>query len=376
MRKHIFFLSLVLIIFVSLNGQSFTESIYIDGVERTYIVHLPPDASTGMQDMPLVLNFHGLGSNATQQEFYTEMNGVADYFNFIVVYPDAIDNAWDVGFLIDSPTDVPFVEKIIDKMYFDHQIDVSKVYSCGMSNGGFFSYRLACEIPERIAAIASVTGSMLISEMNNCTTDNKMPVMQIHGTADSTVLYDGTAYTSSIEALMAFWAQKNACDTTLTIEDVPDVITSDACTAQIYTYNSCEKQTVLYKVDEGGHTWPGGAIDLDAGLTNRDVIASTEIWNFFNQFEIENPIIPQTTNVEEHLNNNYSLKINDNFVSIQSELPIQKVDIFNGFGQLLNSFNALNQNKFSHFIEKGNSKVLFFRIQIDEQFYTEKGFIF
>lgn len=376
MKKHVFLLTLVWFALISLNSQTFNESIYIGDELRSFIVHLPPGAADGTQNLPLILNFHGLNSTGGQQQFYSKMDGAADYFNFIVVYPNSLEGAWDVG-LSDSPTDIPFVEKIIDKMYFDYQIDPAKVYSCGMSNGGFFSYRLACEIPERIAAIASVTGSMLISAMNNCTTLNEMPVLQFHGTEDNTVMYDGQPYISPIEDLVAFWAQKNGCDSTFIVEDVPDVSTLDNCTAESITYLNCSKPTILYKINGGGHTWPGAEFVLDAGLTNWDVNATVEIWNFFSQFEIENPIIPQTTDNEEIIeNDNFTVSYHNNIITVNSEFPVQNLDIHNAYGQLLYSFKDINQSNFNHFIKEPNSKIVYFRIKIDGHFYTEKGFVF
>ncbi|RMF00022.1 MAG: hypothetical protein D6772_06880, partial [Bacteroidetes bacterium] len=131
-----------------------------DGLEREYRLYVPA-AYDGQSPWPLVFNFHGFTSNAAQQEIYSNMNTVADTAHFLVCYPEGIGNAWNVGWSFGSTADdVGFVDALIDSLSLAYELDAGRIYACGMSNGGFMSYRLACERSNRFAAIASVTGSM------------------------------------------------------------------------------------------------------------------------------------------------------------------------------------------------------------------------
>lgn len=163
------------------------------------------------------------------------------------------------------------------KDYYD--IDLNRVYSTGMSMGGFMSYRLACELSERIAAIASVTGLLAAFP---CTPARPLPVLQIHGTADGTVPYSGVSSTIS------FWVGENNCPVSPVITNLPDINSTDASTVTKSYYGFCDDSTevILYTVNNGGHTWPDAAINI--GVTNRDFNANSEVWNFFKKYALEN----------------------------------------------------------------------------------------
>ena len=161
-----------------------------DGVLRDYNFRVPSgyDGSTAL---PLVINMHGYTSNASQQEFYSNMTPIAEEQNFFVVYPNGIGNAWNVGFpgvpFVNGVDDVGFINALIDTLTNNYLVDLTRVYSTGMSNGGYMSYRLACELNDRITAIASVTGSMNDSMRYHCYNPQSIPVLEIHGTDDPTV---------------------------------------------------------------------------------------------------------------------------------------------------------------------------------------------
>jgi polyhydroxybutyrate depolymerase len=140
-------------------GFSQTYSFTHNSIVRSYIVHLPTGYVASTQ-YPLVINMHGYTSTAAQQQAYSQMDVVADTGKFIVVYPDGVNNAWNAGFGT-NPTidDVGFLSTLIDTMKAKFSVDALKVYSCGLSNGGFMSFRLACELENKIAAIAPVAGA-------------------------------------------------------------------------------------------------------------------------------------------------------------------------------------------------------------------------
>lgn len=259
------------------------------GLNRSYRLRLPANHDKNIP-IPLVFNFHGYTSNAAQQELYSGMNAVADTARFAVCYPDGIQNAWNVGWAFGSTADdVGFTSALIEALNIKYGIDKSRVYACGMSNGGFMSYTLACELSDKIVATASVTGSMVPNTLTSCTPDRAVPVMEIHGTADGTVNYNGTPLISiPIPEVMEFWQQNNGCDVVPIKETLPDINTSDGTTTEKYTYTNCKDKSKLihYKVINGGHTWPGSIISI--GATSQDFNASAEIWRFFRPYKLEN----------------------------------------------------------------------------------------
>ncbi|MFN8277476.1 MAG: PHB depolymerase family esterase [Chitinophagales bacterium] len=263
-----------------------TDSFLCDGIYRSFIVHLPTGYSA-LNSYPLVLNLHGYTSDGSQQQFYSRMDNVADTAKFINVYPYGTLNAgsrywnsWGVG--VD---DVKFLSTLIDTMMRRYTIDANRVYSCGLSNGGYMSYTLACQLQDRLAAIASVAGTMSNNTVANCLMHRRFPVMHIHGTTDPTVNYNtGAANSIGVEAVLQFWRDTNACAGPADTIAVPNTSTTDLCTAQRIQANGCAGggDVLFYKITGGGHTWPNGVIDIPPyGNTNRDFDASVEIWKFF-----------------------------------------------------------------------------------------------
>ncbi len=273
----------------SVFGQTTVESLEHDGVTRSYRLHLPPNFDP-QESLPVVFNLHGFTSNAFQQEAYSEMNMVADSARFIVCYPDGIGNAWNVGWNFGSTADdIGFISAMIDEFAENYNINTNRVYSCGMSNGGFMSYHLACNLSDKIAAVASVTGSMVPGNLGDCTPEIARPIMEIHGTADATVPYGGAANIAlPIEVVVNHWVMANDCLLVTDTTDYPDINTGDNSTASRIDYSDCEgdKMVSFIKIFNGGHTWPGASITF-IGTTNQDFNASSTIWNFFNRFSID-----------------------------------------------------------------------------------------
>jgi len=268
---------------------SLTDSIRVGGASRTYRLYIPASYSAGTP-APMVFNLHGLGSNALQQEFYANFGPIADTAGFIVVTPDGRDTAvqgftgkyWDVGFLGGNGTgpnaDVDFLSALIDTVAADYNVDRTRVYSAGMSNGGYMSYFLAWRLPTKIAAVASVTGAITPGVYTAFAPGRAVPVMQIHGTADGTVPYTGSANNIHIDTLVAFWVRNNGCNPTPAFTAVPNTNPNDGSTAERYVWSGGSAPVEFFKVLGGGHTWPGA---FPVGPTNQDFSASREIWRFF-----------------------------------------------------------------------------------------------
>ena len=264
------------------------DTFNFDGLERNYILYVPA-IYDGANAVPLVINLHGYGSNAAQQNFYGNFKNLADVDNFLVVLPDGTKdlsgttywNSFAVGGSVD---DVAFISGLIDTLSQNYNIDPTKIFSTGMSNGGFMSYRLACELNNRISKIASVTGSMNTTLQGTCSPGAPIPVMQIHGTNDPTVSYNGSFGVVAIEDVVDYWVNNNNCESVPIVENLPDINTSDNSTVERYTYANGDagSSVIFYKIIGGGHTWPDAAIPVPAyGPTNRDFNASQVIWEFF-----------------------------------------------------------------------------------------------
>lgn len=309
----IFIFGLVLFFIIPTWAQTnLTGTLQHNGVSRNYRLHLPPGFDKN-KPIPLVFNLHGFTSNAAQQEIYSGMNAVSDKEGFAVCYPNGIGAAWNVGWNFGSTADdVGFISALIDDLHTKYGFNLKKIYSCGMSNGGFMSYRLACELNNKITAIASVTGSMVKQALDKCDPKRPVPTMEIHGTADAVVSYTGTqGISESIDKILTFWRKNNGCDDDKTIEQVPDIV-ADNTTSEKWTFKNCTNgyDVVHFKVNNGAHTWPGSAINN--GVTSQDFKASDEIWKFFNRFELTT-----TSDISDLPTLNASIQPNPAFSDIQ-----------------------------------------------------------
>lgn len=270
------------------------DSIEHEGIYRDYLLYVP-DIYTGNEAVPLVFNLHGAGSNAGQQAIYSRLDLVADTANFIIVTPNAIINLWNSGFLApywSGPDDVGLMSALIDHISSTHNVDLNRVYSTGMSMGGFMSYRLACELDNRIAAIASVTGLMTDSVAFYCEAERRVPIMQIHGTEDGTVPYEGSLAYGGVNETMEFWRNRNECLAAPIETDLPDIAPADETTVSLSVFEDCEanSEVRLYTVHGGGHTWPG-AFSLPGDVTSQEIKANVEVWNFLSRFTLADGVV-------------------------------------------------------------------------------------
>ena len=334
--------------------QTINGSMIHDGIQRDYILYIPA-IYDGNTDVPLILNFHGFGSNANQQLVYGDFRDIADKEGFLLVHPEGTllngNQHWNVGsFTIGSTTDdVSFTEALIDELANLYAINLDRVYATGMSNGGFMSFLLTCQLSEKIAAVASVTGSMTPETYNACNAQHPTPILQIHGTGDSTVPYNGDTWTRSIEDVISYWANYNNCETNPTTKALADIDPSDGSTVEHIVYIDGDNglTTEHMKVIGGGHTWPGSAFNFPG--TNYDINASMEIWQFFSRFDINGTlsvnkfdnrqviIYPNPTNSKINLSLNFSEELNYELFSSLGKLLIigtiktnnQEIDLSN-----------------------------------------------
>ena len=296
MKNILFFLCMMVSIGV-FSQQEFDRTISHDGLIREYHLYIPAIYHDNVA-VPLLFNLHGLGSNNLQQASYAYFNDIADTANFIICLPngsyvDSVMRFWNAGFSSYEVDDVGFLMALVDTLYKQYNIDPTRVYFTGMSNGGFMSHTMACRCADKIAAIASVAGGMAISQYNTCSPSRPIPVMEIHGDADNIVAYDGHVvsyhgFTIDIvpaDTLIKGWKMRNSCSGTPVVNALPDINSSDGSTATSYDY-SCQSGSslILYKITGGGHTWPGAWPIASNGNTNKDFDASIEIWKFLRQY--------------------------------------------------------------------------------------------
>ncbi|MEX1002129.1 MAG: PHB depolymerase family esterase [Crocinitomicaceae bacterium] len=284
-KRILTFAAVLSLSFQSFGQQTINASITHDGGQRDYIVYLPASYD-GTTAFPLLMCFHGYTSSNSVIMSYSNFNAIADTADFIAVYPQGTvyggSTHWNVGGWTTGSTvdDVGFVDALLDTLDQDYNINSDRVYSTGMSNGGFMSFLLACQLSDRIAAIASITGSMTPQTYNACNPQHPTPVLQIHGDADGTVPYNGDTWTESIPDVLAYWSNYNnnaMPDTT----SVPDINSSDGSTVDHIQYGPGDNCTFVehYKVYGGDHDWPGV-------WGNMDIHASRVAWNFLQRFDI------------------------------------------------------------------------------------------
>ncbi len=271
--------------------ETVSGSITHDDLEREYILYIP-DSYDGATPAPLLFNFHGFGSTASEQMFYGDFRPIADRAGFLVVHPQGTlfqgITHWNVGGWTAGSTvdDVGFTEALIDALSSEYNIDAERIYSTGMSNGGYMSFLLACQLSERFAAIASVTGSMTPETYDESNPQHPTPILQIHGTSDSVVPYEGTIWSESIDTVIQYWVDYDNCNPIPTITALPDIDPTDGSTVEHVVYSDGDNGVAVehFMVVGGDHTWPGSAYG-GAG-TNYDIDASEEIWSFLSRYDI------------------------------------------------------------------------------------------
>jgi polyhydroxybutyrate depolymerase len=265
-----------------------TESVPFGAATRSFRLAVPP----GRGPFPLVLNFHGLGSNAVQQAAYSRLEQKGPQRGFIVATPQGTEplGFWNiVPEKVAAPDDVAYTGALLDHLEATRCVDPTRVDVTGISNGAGLSALLACRITGRLAAMAPVSGLNLVAP---CPTGAPLSVLDFHGTGDPVVPYNGGGLGEGLGSLgaalgihvypepdeVAAWAARDRC---------ARPATRTAVTAQVQrtAYHGCAAGTavVLYTIVGGGHTWPGSLDVRSLGVTTHDVDAADLILAFFAQ---------------------------------------------------------------------------------------------
>jgi polyhydroxybutyrate depolymerase len=240
---------------------------------RWFKVHIPPSYQPDLS-MALVFNLHGLGSNLDEQELLSGMTAKADEAGFIVVYPQAGASVWNIQAGEIGAIDVNFIRELIGYLETKLNIDPARIYATGFSNGGGMVHRLACDLSDRIAAIAPVAGAHMPDQP--CEPERPVPVLAIHGTADPFAPYLDERVGQNIPQWAADWAARNGCNPApVSQEQGPGIY--------VESWGGCEANAsvVIYRIEGVGHTWPGSPLGNAWGPNTQDLIANDVIWQFF-----------------------------------------------------------------------------------------------
>ncbi len=354
------------------------DSLAWDNLNRSYLLHLP-ETYNPSEEIPLVIAMHGGFGNAFNLQNQSQLSVKADEENFIVVYPEGLEGGvfnirtWNAGWCCGhaSATDVDdlgFVNTLLDTLIENYAVDTQRIYATGMSNGGFMSYRLACELSDRIAAIAPVAASM---SMVNCSPSNPVPVLDFHSYLDTNVPYLGglgtgpsTHYSPPLDSVLNVWSEINACEIsndTLAHNDQYTHIQWSTC--------SCNFLVEQIITTDGGHSWPGGQATPLGDPTSEFVHANDVMWSFFENFTLD---CPPTSSTQQPTSTRVSFYPNPTTNTIYIETTNSNVSmqltVFDTFGKLVMNKQTSTELDVSHL--KQGTYIL--RIDLEDESFLEK----
>jgi polyhydroxybutyrate depolymerase len=275
----------------------FAKTVSVAGVTRTFLLHVPASYKN-TESSAAVLLFHGGQGSATTIGGITSNTGggfsaFADQKNFIAIYPDSVSGTWDDGraTITNRTNDVAFTAALLDAVALEYNLDSKRVFAAGISNGGMMVLRLACDLSSRISAVAVVAANMPNDLQAGCNPTQALPVAMFSGDADPLMPYTGGTIAGvfggsvmSATATAAFWANKSSAPLSTTTA-LPNTDISDGTTTDLFTYaNAGGGEVAFYRVNGGGHTWPGGtqyALLALIGKVAKDFSANEAMWAFF-----------------------------------------------------------------------------------------------
>jgi len=290
------------------NGVEHVVDIEHDGLMRKYLLYVPAAYTHGRQPMPLVINLHGGGGDAESQQNSSQMNLKADQAGFLIAYPQGtgrellgqVFGTFNAGRCCglakeQEVDDVGFVRTVIDDVAARFTLDKRRVYATGHSNGALLAYRLACELSDRIAAIAPNAAH---DAFDNCRPSRPVPVLHFHGTADPAAPFDGGQCGGrtndagwscrSVPDYLAEWRLINSCS-----ENSEVVYQRGDAMCESWSQCSADTQVQLCQIEGAGHTWPGGKYHKETemwanqvGPLSQDISANDTMWEFFQNHSL------------------------------------------------------------------------------------------
>ncbi len=273
------------------SASDYSYNLNHDGLERNYLVHTPNTYKESVS-APMIIVFHGLTGTAQ----YAAKDSVYHWITksnkegFIAVFPNGMSSSWNAGNCCgyassNNIDDVGFIRDVISDMESKFNINSNRIYATGMSNGGMFSHRLACDLADELAGIASVAGS---DSTKVCYPANPIQILHIHAINDNVVSYNGGgSMFASVPETISRWVNRNNCDIS------PKHVAGNGVYYDLYTGCDSNVQIKLFVTSEGGHSWPGSSTGLLGATPSTAISATDEIWAFFNNSEVApTPTIP------------------------------------------------------------------------------------
>lgn len=281
--------------------QLTTENIVYDGNNREYIIYVPQTYSPN-KSTPILFAFHGGSGYADDfMNYEADFRSISDTAGFILVYPQALEDPNDgnsTNWLHKEPTDhkdIFFIDTLITEIASSYNIDLTRIYACGYSLGGMFSYELACQLNHRITSIASVAGAAFLGAFGSCSLTHPTAVLTIAGTEDDTHPYnDLNGWYFPVADINNFWATYNNTDPIPIVEQLDDLNNSDGSTVERYSWMNGDGCVFVeeLKIINGGHDWPSPS----ASWGNQDIDANVEVWRFVSKFDMNGLIGCNSTN--------------------------------------------------------------------------------
>jgi polyhydroxybutyrate depolymerase len=290
---------LVLIVgaYISYLNQT-NGTIVSSGENRKYLLYVPPTYDRA-KPTPLVISLHGAAAWPAHEMNTSQWNRLADEQGFIVVYPSGsgVPRIWHVDRGAGLMKDVRFISELIDTLEVAYNIDPTRIYANGLSNGGGMSFVLSCTLSSRIAAVGMVAAAQTLP-WSWCTDHRPVPMIAFHGTADPMVPYSGGLPTGAlapsrfdknaqpfpdVPGWAADWARRNRCGA----NPVESAVAADVTRIE-YTRCADDAAVLLYTVQGGGHSWPGGKPDPEwmVGPTSNGIDATGQMWAFFREHRL------------------------------------------------------------------------------------------
>jgi polyhydroxybutyrate depolymerase len=273
-----------------------SHKLKIGSVDREYYLYTPTNLQPN-RSVPLVIGLHGGHGKPQGFAKSTKFNDLAQKQGFIIAYPAGIDRGWNDG--RDSKTlptqdDVAFIRAVIDDIQKNYQIDPSRIYATGISNGGFMTQRLACELGDRISAFASVASMMAAPPSSACKSSPPVAMLMINSPVDRFVPWQGGTMTRgaggailSVAEMTNFWRTKHGCTEKPIVTTVKSNAPADGTKVIVADHRTCQsgREVVQVTIAGGGHTWPGGSNQPAAlvGVTSNQIDATSYIWDFFQR---------------------------------------------------------------------------------------------
>jgi polyhydroxybutyrate depolymerase len=268
------------------------------GERREYLVHVPK-CYDSTKPTPLILALHGAGMNGSMMVGFSGLNATSEQAGFIVVYPSGTGlgpfRVWNAD---SEPNrrkadDVAFLHAVLDDVAKRIHVDPTRVYACGMSNGGMMCYRLASEMSDRIAAIAPVAGTIA---MPPAVPKRPVSVMHFHGLSDHFVPYEGLngrrppfIRLLSVEESVCTWVKFNGCEPTPDVAILTPPGDSMKVVRKSWKGGTDQSEVLLITIEGGGHTWPGQRppVPLIIGRSTRNISANDLMWEFFSRHKLK-----------------------------------------------------------------------------------------